>query len=271
MFGHEASESGQVRRDRRNPHDGAFGGSVAPRLVVGRKDSQVATASELLVIDGEQRIRRVEELRVENDLHAILSVVEQLASSDGEKNLILGVVDDVVGADGRKRLSIDAEGAALQLDYVFLEDDVAARRNFPAKANLVKTVSDVFLHLVHSLAELLGNCLTPERFYVEIVGFGRHDDKGYDCDVGIDLLKTMVESGERLYEEIRAFVGELVSAGDEEVKRLVQFEVEMAVEVTSNEIVDFLLGDRVEILKLVNGGELLDSESIWRDDIRFPA
>ena len=58
----------------------------------------------------------------------------------------------------------------------------------------------------------------------------------------------MVESGERLYEEIRAFVGELVSAGDEEVKRLVQFEVEMAVEVTSNEIVDFLLGDRVEIL-----------------------
>ena len=54
-----------------------------------------------------------------------------------------------------------------------------------------------------------------------------------------EFLENVTYQG--LYEEIGAFIGELISSGDEEVERLVQVEVVMAVEMTANKIVDLLL------------------------------
>lgn len=43
----------------------------------------------------------------------------------------------------------------------------------------------------------------------------------------------------------------------------------MSVEVTANELVNFILGHRVKILELVKRRELLHVQSVGRNDIRF--
>ena len=58
----------------------------------------------------------------------------------------------------------------------------------------------------------------------------------------------MVEPGEGLDEDVGALVAELVAAGGEHVERLVQLEVEVAVEVAAHELVDLLLARRVQVL-----------------------
>ena len=55
----------------------------------------------------------------------------------------------------------------------------------------------------------------------------------------------MIESRHGLDKHVDALVGELVSAGREEVQRLVEVEVVVAVEVAANEVVDLLFGERV--------------------------
>ena len=56
-------------------------------------------------------------------------------------------------------------------------------------------------------------------------------------------------SDQGLNEEIGAFVGELVSSGDEEVERLIQVEVVMAVKMPADEIVDLFLRHGVQVLE----------------------
>ena len=58
----------------------------------------------------------------------------------------------------------------------------------------------------------------------------------------------MVEPGEGLDEDVCALVAELVAAGGEHVERLVQLEVEVAVEVAAHELVDLLFARRVQVL-----------------------
>jgi hypothetical protein len=44
----------------------------------------------------------------------------------------------------------------------------------------------------------------------------------------------------------------------------------MAVKVSTNKLIDLLFGLRVQILKLMDGGELLDVQSVGENSIRFP-
>ena len=60
----------------------------------------------------------------------------------------------------------------------------------------------------------------------------------------------MVEPGEGLDEDVCALVAEFVAAGGEHVERLVQLEVEVAVEVAAHELVDLLLARRVQVLQV---------------------
>ena len=84
-----------------------------------------------------------------------LSVIKELASPERGERWVRLVFDDVVRADGRERGAGDAEGAPLQLDDVLLEDDLRAGGHVTPQAVLVKTVPDVFLNLVHRVAQLL--------------------------------------------------------------------------------------------------------------------
>ena len=62
--------------------------------------------------------------------------------------------------------------------------------------------------------------LTSEWLDVEAVCFGREDQEGNDGYVRLVLFQQVVEPGQSLYEDIRAFVTELVTAGREEIKAL---------------------------------------------------
>ena len=67
------------------------------------------------------------------------------------------------------------------------------------------------------------NLLTSEWLDVEAVCFGREDQEGNDGYVRLVLFQQVVEPGQSLYEDIRAFVAELVTAGREEIKALKWF------------------------------------------------
>ena len=63
-------------------YDCALRRRVAPRLVVTREDSQVAAAHELLVVHAQDWVVAVEEVGVEDDLDAVMRVVEELHAPD---------------------------------------------------------------------------------------------------------------------------------------------------------------------------------------------
>ncbi len=62
----------------------------------------MTASDEILIIKTEQRIRRGQKLRVENDFDAIVTIVKELATSEGTHDGVCGVVDDVVGGDRRQ-------------------------------------------------------------------------------------------------------------------------------------------------------------------------
>jgi hypothetical protein len=69
-------------------------------------------------------------------------------------------------------------------------------------------------------------------------------------------------TSKRLDKHINTFVPELVSSSSEQVKSVVEIEIVMTVEVSSDEIINLLLGLNVEVLELVHGSELLDVETV---------
>lgn len=77
----------------------------------------------------------------------------------------------------------------------------------------------------------------------------------------------MIQSRQRLDEHVGAFVAELISAGNEEVQSLFEIEVEMTIEVTTNELVNLLFCHCVEILELMERREFLHIQSIGCDDV----
>jgi hypothetical protein len=63
----------------------------------------------------------------------------------------------------------------------------------------------------------------------------------------------MIQSCQRFNENISSLIAELGASRNEEVKCLVQIEIEVTEEVVALKLVNFLLGRSVEVLKLVNG------------------
>lgn len=123
--------------------------------------------------------------------------------------------------------------------------------------------------MVDCVAQLLGDGVTTKGLHIEVVCLGREDQERHDGDITACRFQEVVQPGERLNEDVRALVAELVSAGDEEVQGFVQVEVEMPVEVTAHELVQLLLRHGVEVLELVQRRELLDIQPIRRDEVRL--
>lgn len=83
------------------------------------------------------------------------------------------------------------------------------------------------------------------------------------------LLKHVIQPSQGLNEHISSLIGKLVASGREQVQGLVQVEVIVAVEVTAHKVVDLLLGEGVQVLELVKGTKLLDTQAIGRDYVRL--
>jgi hypothetical protein len=74
-------------------------------------------------------------------------------------------------------------------------------------------------------------------------------------------------TSKRLDKHINTFIPKLVSTSSEQVERVVQIEIVMTIEMTSDKVVNLLLGLDVEVLEFVHGSELLDVETIGEDTI----
>lgn len=74
-------------------------------------------------------------------------------------------------------------------------------------------------------------------------------------------------TGKRFNKHINTFVPKLVSTGSEEVQSVVQVEVVMTIEMTSDEIINLFLSLNVEILEFVHCCEFLDVQTVGQDTI----
>lgn len=79
----------------------------------------------------------------------------------------------------------------------------------------------------------------------------------------------MVETSQGFYKHVDTLVTVLVSTGREEVESVFRIKVVVSVEMSSNEIMDFLFRLLMQILKFVHGRELGDIETVGQYAIRF--
>ena len=73
----------------------------------------MTTTDKLFIVEAENRVVRVEELWVEDDLDPVRGSVKELDTSDLTEDWIVGVVGHVVGRDWRERVSLEGEHSSL--------------------------------------------------------------------------------------------------------------------------------------------------------------
>lgn len=268
---HVAAEAGEVGGDAGDAHDGALGGGVAPGLVVGRKDAEVAAADKVVVVEGQDGVGRVEELGVEDDLDAVGGVVEEVDAADLVEDGVFVIVDHVVGDNRGETVSLHGEEAAAQQDAVLAGDEllfVGQRLALvPLEGALEYAAADALLDDVGGVAQRLDDGLALEGLDGERRRLGGHDDEGDDGHLAAGGLEAVIEAGEGLDEHVDALVAKLVAAGREDVDGVVGLKVVVAVKVAADKVVNLFLGDLVQVLELVDGRELGDVEAVGQDAV----
>jgi hypothetical protein len=87
------------------------------------------------------------------------------------------------------------------------------------------------------------------------------------CERNDPLQKTQLRTGKRFDEHVDTLVSELVSSSSEQVDGVFQVKVVVPVEVTSDKVVDLLLGLDMQVLELVHGSELDHVQTVRQDTI----
>merc|ERR1719234_2969719 len=109
--------------------------------------------------------------------------------------------------------------------------------------------------------------MTPQRFHIEAVSLGWEYHEGHDSDVRSRGLQHVVQPCQRLNEDVRSLVCELVPAGGEEIEGAIKVEVEMSVEMSSYKLIDLFLARRVQVLELVQIS--FHIETVGGDQVRL--
>lgn len=102
----------------------ALSGGIAPRFIVTREDTHVATSHELLVVKTQDRVVAVQEIGVEDDLDAIAGAVKELDTTDLVEDWVGRIVYHVVGDNWRKGVSLESEDTAFQEDLILGVEEV---------------------------------------------------------------------------------------------------------------------------------------------------
>lgn len=89
----------------------------------------------------------------------------------------------------------------------------------------------------------------------------------FNPDCQLPSARNRILTSKRLDEHVNTFVPEFVSTSGEQIDGVFQVKVVVAVEVTSDEIVDLLLGLHVQVLEFVHSSELLDVQTVRQDTI----
>ena len=104
--------------------------------------------------------------------------------------------------------------------------------------------------------------LALERVNRERGGLSGHDHESDNGSLGTRNLEPVVETSQRLDKHIDTFIPVFISTGSEEVESVFQVKVEMPVKVTSNEFVNLLFLDSVQVLEFVDSRKLLDVQTV---------
>lgn len=83
----------------------------------------MAPSHKLLIVQSQDRVIGVQELRVEDDFYAVVLVVEELDAPELVQDRVVGVVGHVVRHDGRERVSAEGEHAPLEQDLVLFGEE----------------------------------------------------------------------------------------------------------------------------------------------------
>jgi hypothetical protein len=92
----------------------ALSGGVSPRLIVAGEHPKVASTNELLIVEPEDRVVTVQKVRVEDNLDAIVVMVEQFDTPNLVQNRVVGIVRHVVCDHRGERIPFQGENPAFQ-------------------------------------------------------------------------------------------------------------------------------------------------------------
>lgn len=235
----------------------------------------MTTSDKVVVVEGEERIVAVQELRVEDNLNSIGRMVEQVDSSDLVQDWIFGIIGHVVRDDRWQGVSLQCIHSSLEQDLLLRCHQLGGVWDFGAGFTSVpgRTVKEpsphVLLDLLDSALERLGDGLSFQGLHAVGSRGSGHDD---ECDNGLlgsRCFHLVVQSSHGLDEHVDTLVSVLVSTGGEEVQSVVKVEIVVTVKVTANKVVDLLLRCLMQVLELVHGRELDDVHTVGQDSIRF--
>jgi len=109
-------------------HDCAFCWGITPRFVVAGKYTKMAATNKFFVIKTKDGVVRVQEIRMEHNLYAIVVVVEELHPTDLIENRIVEIVSHIVRRDWRKSVPFQSQDTTFQKDVVFLGQKLVRTR-----------------------------------------------------------------------------------------------------------------------------------------------
>lgn len=203
---------------------------------------------------------------MEYDLDAIVTPIEKLDAADLIKDGVRAIVDHVVCDDRRLGVTLECEYAPLQKNFVLFREKVLDRRELRTGLAIDNTFSlhfqllrrtcylpavprgmieDAFsypvLNLMDRIPELLGDSLALQCLDSVRLRRSWHDDECHDRHIRLGLLESEVEAGERLDEHVHTLVAVLIPTCRKHIQCIFDVEVEVTVEVSSDEFVDFVL------------------------------
>lgn len=78
----------------------------------------MASTHEFFVIQAEDRVVGIQEIRMKYDLDSVAARIEQLYAADLVENWVIRVISHVVGRDRRERVALQCKDASFEQDKV---------------------------------------------------------------------------------------------------------------------------------------------------------
>lgn len=101
-------------------YDGTLSRGISPWLVITGEYTQMTPSHEFLIIETQDWIARIQEIRMEDNLDAVRGRVEHLHAADLPENRVTCVVRHVVRYNGREGVALQSENATFEENLVFI-------------------------------------------------------------------------------------------------------------------------------------------------------
>lgn len=185
----------------------------------------MTSSDKLLVVHTQDRVVRVQELGVEDDLDPVVLLVEQLGPPDLVQDRIVGIILHVVGRDRGQRVPLERKHSTLEQDLVLVRQQALGVRDLGSEFSIVssgvleQSVSDPVLDLLNCVLQLLDDGLTLKGLDRVRVGSSGHDDERDNGGLGTHLLQSVVQTcGDRMTSVIASYTRNPTNKPDSRAK-----------------------------------------------------